>query len=163
MEQNPYQVIAPTEKPERSTVSILLYLVAGAIGYLAPILVLALLCSITQNTSVAVENLQRVLRMHSTWSLNAILAFLPNAVLACFAMMAAREWVRKKARSKQWLKLCIATLLGYAVVLVTLSQWNLIPWTWSQELHNGTRTAATLIFPAIVVAIGVFEKRNPAP
>jgi hypothetical protein len=158
---NPYEPTAMHSIRERRFWQYAIVLVAGIVGYCAPIGALALMAWFTYGWPVAVQNLERVVNIHRTLSLNTVLAFFPNLVLAIFLATASRKSFHSDDGQRIWWVLAGVTLGGYIVVLFSVGYWNLIPWSWSSELNNAVRAVLTLLFPVCAYLLAAFIGRWP--
>ncbi len=149
-----------TMPPARWPTFIGLIVGAGLMGYLAPIVALGLLSWIVYGWPAAMDNLERVARMHRQISVNSIAAFTPNIVLAILVAVAASKCIRSDRSQWQWWIIAGITFMSHVVVSFATARWNLIPWTWSSELTNATRSTLTLFLPFIVYVCTTFYKRR---
>ena len=167
---NPYEVttlIAPAQQravtlpPARWSRFNGLVVGAGLIGYFAPIVAPGLLSWLVYGRPAAMDNLERVARMHRQMNVNFVAAFTPNVVLALIVTVAASKCVRSDGSQRQWWIVGGITLMSCVVVSFATARWNLIPWTWSSELSNAIRSTLTLIFPFIAyVSTSIYSRRT---
>ncbi len=135
--------------------------VAGLVGYFAPIICLGLLSGLTYGWPAAMDNLERIATMHSQLNTNFCATFTPNVVLAIIAIVAASKSGRAQGSQKKWWIVAGITFISIVVVSFVTAYWNLIPWTWSSELSNTIRSALTLILPLIVyVGLSTFSSER---
>ena len=158
---NPYEPTASHSWRERRLWQYAIVLVAGIVAYCAPIGALALMAWFTYGWPVAVQNLERVVNIHRALSLNTVLAFFPNLVLAIFLAKATIKWFDSDVAQGRWWVLAGATFVGYVVVLFSVGYWNLIPWRWSSELNKAVRAVLTLMFPVCAYLLEAFIGRRP--
>ena len=157
---NPYEPTVSTPSTEQRTWRGIAIVVAALIGYVAPLLVVALWSWFLYDRTVAMENFGRVRQMHQELSLNSLLAFIPGLFLALIFATAAHNWASSRAPHRRWWILGLITLVGYFLVLDSTARWNLIPWTWPSELQNVPRTLLTLAFPAVAYVIAMYRSRR---
>lgn len=144
---NPYEPTVTFSRMERRSWKNAIVLVAAVVGYGVPIAALGLTAWLTNGLPAAVDNLERVVRIHGTLSVNTILAHIPNIALAILVAIATTRWIDSDETQRKWWLLSCATIVGYVVVLFSIGYWNLMPWTWPSELHNAVRSTLTLMFP----------------
>ncbi len=157
---NPYEPIAASTTTEQRSRSNGLIFLAGLAGYGAPIVALGVMALLAHGWPVALENLERVARIHREMSLNTIAAFTPNVVSALIFTVAASKWIHSDDSRRRWCMLGFVTLVGYVVVVFSTSRWHLIPWAWSSGISNALRSTLTLIFPITAFVAAEFLKRR---
>ncbi|MBL8820363.1 MAG: hypothetical protein JNL58_30345 [Planctomyces sp.] len=144
---NPYQAPTTMIVAKRRFGSFGLAMGASLMGYLAPVACLALVSCLCYGWMAAVENLERIVKMHGKMDLNTLSAFTPNIVLALIALFATSKWCRSDDSHGQWWLIGGVTLVACVVVPFGIAQWNLISWKWSNEMANTVRSAIILLFP----------------
>jgi hypothetical protein len=160
---NPYEASAATASPRRQWWHYVAACFVGLVGYSTLIMALGLITWLTYGWPVALENLERVARIHRELSLNTFAAFLPNVALAILVDTATIKWLdTDSAHQRCWLLGCM-TIVGYVVVLFSTNRWGLIPWTWPAEISNLVRSALTLMFPVAAYLTLVWRKRRMNP
>lgn len=158
---SPTQQRAVTVPPARWSRFNGLVVGAGLIGYFAPIVALGLLSWLAYGWPAAIDNLERVARMHRQMNVNFVAAFTPNIVLAFIVTFAASKCVRSDGSQRQWWIVAGITLMSCVVVSFATARWNLIPWTWSSELSNAIRSTLILVFPFIsYVSTSIYRRRT---
>ncbi len=160
---NPYESTATAPRTERRPWTLVIALWAGMVGYGLPVVALVLLAWLTHGWSVALENLERVVRIQRDLSPNTVAVFVPNLTVALLAATATIKWGSSDNSHRRWWMLGWMTLIGYVVVVYSVGRWTLIPWTWPTVLSNTVRSALTLTFPLVAYVISECTKRRPQP
>ncbi len=155
---NPYEAPTSIIGTERRFGHVGLAIGASLMGYLAPVICLALFSCLFYGWTAAVDNLERIVRMLGKMDLNALLAFTPNIVLALIALIATSKWRQSDDSHGQWWLIGGVTLIACVVVPFGIAQWNLIPWKWSNEMANTVRSAIILLFPLTTYMISTLRR-----
>ena len=157
---NPYEVTATFSTTPRRPWRFVVVFVAGVVGYCTLFVALALTSWLNNGWSAAFDNLERVLRIHRELSINTLAAFIPNLALAILVSIATTKWIDSHESQSRWWMRAGITVIGYSVVLFSTAHWDLIPWTWPNELSNGVRSALTLLFPIVACVVTILVDRR---
>lgn len=162
---NPYAVTTVMPVAPSDSTSMMRGIAFGLAGYFAPILILFLLCCLSFGWLAVGQNFDRFVAIHSTVSLNSLLAMVPNLIcLILFAIAGYRVRSRRGA-ARVWLTpmgLGLLTLLGYCLVMLTTTVVFPLPWRWSAEQANGTRAGLVALFPLAGIGYRVIRAKRPA-